>query len=168
MRKMVRYGCAVVVAVLLFSMPFVFRWRSVVREERYAPPSATAFGYEIETTRGNGGVRVKLFGDNLSILLQANWVELQRIVERRWLCSDRAIHLHLQIAGVDSGDNWSESLRVLFDFERGEMHTYHFGRGWSVPWPDGRSRRDTKPSEFEDALKRLERSCREAGRDPQK
>jgi len=46
-------------------------------------------------------------------------------------------------------------LALLYDFERGELHSSGSYFGWLVPPPQGNHRRDANREEFETAVRRL-------------
>ena len=70
-------------------------------------------------------------------------LELTRVKTQRWLAGDRAILLELDYVYHDSIETRDE-LALLYDFERGELHSFGGAGAWFVWHPENRpSRRAT-------------------------
>lgn len=74
--------------------------------------------------------------------------ELRRVKTQRWLVQDRVVLLEFDYVYHDSVDT-PGSLALLYDFERGELHSFDSASAWSVWPPEDRPGRKATREEFE-------------------
>ena len=117
---------------------------TVAREERGLSAAPTNYGYSVEKYRWQGsGVKVHLWsGASMDLVFDAPELQLANIRARDWLAGGRAIFLDLECAEAHHSYTENTEIGLLYDFERGELHTC----GDANPWlarsgPSGKSRR---------------------------
>ena len=130
---------------------------AVVAKERksYASGINRQFGYSIGKYRWQtNGFEVNIWGGStLEIRLAVPYFELIRVREQRWLAQDRVVLLRFDYVYHDSVDTSGE-MGVLYDFERGELHSY--GGAWHVWTPEERRDRYMSKEQFETLVHQLE------------
>ena len=80
--------------------------------------------------------------------------ELVRVKTQRWLANDRAILVELSCIHHDSMRSPHE-LALLYDFERGELHSLGRYFGWLVPPSHPASDRRANREEFDAIVRRM-------------
>lgn len=80
--------------------------------------------------------------------------ELVRVKTQRWLANDRAILIELSCIHHDSM-RLAHELALLYDFERGELHSLGRYFGWLVPPLHAASDRRANREEFDAIVRRM-------------
>jgi len=118
----------------------------------------TDFGYSIERyqPRDRGFLITIWAGASLCIRLNLPHLELLDVKRKSWIAGGRAVLLDLRFVSHDSINTPGE-LAILYDFEKGEMHSFVQASAWLV-WPaDGRSRRQLSREEFNAIVVNIDR-----------
>lgn len=114
-----------------------------------------SFGYSVGKHRWHRGFRVKIWADSrVQFMLNIAGEELVRVKTQRWLAHDRAILLEFDCVHSDSMPT-SHELAMVYDFERGELHSLGSYFGWLVPPPQGNHGLYFNREEFDTAVRRL-------------
>ena len=162
-RRRSKVLCATLLAMLISAVLFSpnLIWKKIASGERYYPDRVTtSFGYVIEKPWSwRDAFRIRFYGDSFSIQLEARDRQLQSIVEQRWLCNDRVIYLHIHGRDPNNSLSGGFPVKVLYDFERGELYAFCPGCRWPVLSPKPLPDRSAKEAEIDAILTRIEREC---------
>ena len=114
-------GLCLLVSLLVLSN---FVWKTVSQEEQTYPYGVVKnYGYKIEKPWGwRHAFRIVLYGNTVSVKLDGP-MKFQRVLERQWLCDNRVLYLSVQALHTYSGGISEFTSKVVYDFERNEMHT---------------------------------------------
>ncbi len=85
-------------------------------------------------------------------------MKFQRVLERQWLCDNRVLYLSVQAQHTYSGGTSEFTSKVVYDFERNEMHTFYPGI-WEVWPPEHKGDRRTQKGDIDAVLSGLKTSC---------
>ncbi|MBL8231404.1 MAG: hypothetical protein JNL98_23115 [Bryobacterales bacterium] len=155
-RKLGCLGILAAIAVWIVAgwLGSIFRVTVAEGQRSYPYGLNTSFGYFVEKYRWRTeGFRVTLWaGDSLKMVFDIPDLELTRVKTQRWLARDRAVLIELDCIYHDSIDSSGE-LALLYDFERGELHS--LGGAWSVWPPDHAESRSATKEEFYEIVARL-------------
>lgn len=137
--RLVAAGLAVLAGVplLLACIPTVWRaigWRTIAVEEKAG--LGGAFGYRLKSpVAGVDDLALAFSGPGFSIQLESPGYSLNRVLDSRWLCEDRAVYLSIDVKRHYSSYWLDETVKAVFDFERGNLYTLN------SPWRYGISNR---------------------------
>ena len=118
------------------------------------------YGYEVKSGRVPAGTSITLRGDTLKIELEGPGLSFNKVLDERWLAGNRVIYLNISTTYKDSGVDTDTLIRILYDFERGELHSFCPASAWMV-WPVEKGpRRGMTSQEFDALLKDVEQGRR--------
>jgi hypothetical protein len=158
-------GCVTVLA-----MPFLWLgllWlggrspETVAEGERsYRYGRNTSFGYWVGRYRLGDGFRIGIWaGSSLRMSFDVPGIELVRVRKQSWLAGDRAILLEIDYVYHDSID-FPGTIALVYDFERGELHSCGELSAWFVWEPEGQRNRKMTRAEFDGVVAGLRLSRR--------
>src|SRR6266704_1548611 len=148
----------VIISLALFGCHHSMVTTTVASDDKTYPYGVMQhYGYEVKRGRFPAGTAIRLWGDTLKIELEAPGLTLNKILEQRWLAGNRVVYLNIATTYHKSlGVDYETPVRILYDFERGELHSLSSASAWMV-WPVERGpRRGMTSQEFDALLKGVE------------
>ena len=134
MRKLLALGVLVaILTVTVFIWAYFNSTKNIANGERKTSPAD--WGYSLDQYRFRDRMRLNLWSDSSlfssssEATLDLSNVSINKITEERWLADSRAIYLNMLV--VVSGKEYPA--KVIYDFQRGEMHTSSPVDLWRVP-----------------------------------
>lgn len=142
----------------LVSWPLGSAFPATIAEDQRNYPYGvnTSFGYSVQKHRWRrNGLRINLWaGSSLTMTFDVPGLELARVKTQRWLAKDRAILIELDYVYHDSIESRGE-LALLYDFERGELHSFGSPSAWFVWEPESMPSRKATREEFDEVVAKL-------------
>lgn len=134
LHKLITLG---VLAGILVVVGFIWAYfnstKNIASGERKT--SAADWGYSLDQYRFRDRMRLNLWSDSSlfssssNATLDLSNVSVNRITEERWLADSRAVYLNMLV----TVDDKELPAKVIYDFQRGEMHTTSPADLWRVP-----------------------------------
>lgn len=127
-------------------------------EKSYKYGVNRSFGYSVEKYRWQrDGFAIAIWaGSSLRLRFDVAGLELIKVKTQRWLAADRAIVLELECIYHDSGGSPLQELGLLYDFERGELHSFGSASSWTLWAPEGRRGRKLSKEQFDRVVAELD------------
>jgi hypothetical protein len=159
-----KFGClglaaAIVIGALIGSLGSLFP-KTVAIDQKINPCSVhVPIGYRVEKYRWpTNGFRVHIWAESrvsmFSMTFDVPKLKLVRVKTHRWVTNDRAILLELDYVHPDSAVRPGE-VALLYDFVRGELHSFSSTDAWLVWQPERPHSRKSTREEFDRALQEL-------------
>jgi hypothetical protein len=155
-------GIAVLLASTVVFLPSLL-WETVSFSNKSAQPGVVkSYGYKIDKHWvWYHSFRLVLYSDSVSIKLEPLNRKFDKVMEQRWFCNERMIYLVVQWKYTsDSGGSSTDTTRVIYDFEQGELYTLAPSSSWEVWEPTRERDHYMKQPEFDATLLQLESGCR--------
>jgi len=120
-------------------------------------PPARRLGYAIQQYRWRGeGYRITLWaGQRFQLTFNEPRRRLERVRTQKWLGNDRAVLLELDDTVQQDSMSHTSTIAVLYDFERGELHTHGNAAWLAVPSDRWSATRQMSRQEFEALVEQL-------------
>ena len=143
MRRMFLYvsvaliGVVCLLAVRLLLVPWI-AWEYPVAlysdQKSYSYGVNTEYGYRLEQARWfHTGLKLRIWaGSSLDLQFSVPYGRITKVKSRDWLASDRALLLDMEFSVSGSGTGSPGELALLYDFERGELHSCGTASAWFV------------------------------------
>ena len=134
LRKTVAFGALLAfVALLAFIWTYFNSTKNIASGERKTKQAD--WGYAVDQYRFRNRMRLNLWSDSSlfssssDATLDLSNVSVNKITEERWLADSRAVYLNMLV----TVDGKEQPAKVIYDFQRGEMHTTSPVDLWRVP-----------------------------------
>ncbi len=134
LRKAIAIGALLAfVALLAFIWAYVNSTKNIASGERKT--NQADWGYAVDQYRFRNRMRLNLWSDSSlfssssNATLDLSNVSVNKITEERWLADSRAVYLNMLV----TVDGKEQPAKVIYDFQRGEMHTSSPVDLWRVP-----------------------------------
>ena len=134
LRKAIVIGALLAfVSLLAFIWAYVNATKNIANGERKT--NQADWGYAVDQYRFRNRMRLNLWSDSSlfssssNATLDLSNVSVNKITEERWLADSRAVYLNMLV----TVDGKEQPAKVIYDFQRGEMHTSSPVDLWRVP-----------------------------------
>jgi hypothetical protein len=157
-----RYRCFILLGAVAVLAVLVFAWfgrYTVMSGEKQAVNSGNRYGYEVDKYFCWNTTRLRIWrkayiGYEMDAVYEFPQLTVERIVDEKWFKNDMAIYLNLDVKYHDSLVS-VHPVRVIYDFNRGEMHTSSRYTLWRIR--NGKDNNDRMTDdEFNSILNRLD------------
>jgi hypothetical protein len=157
-----KYLTPFLLATIVFWGAILLIWYAkytVASGEKRDDFAGVSYGYRIEQCYAWNSMRLTIWerrgvSYEMKSVYDLPALTVDRVVEQRWLKSDAAIYLNLQLKYHDSLVSVYPA-RLIYDFHRGEMHTSSGFTLWRVWNEKNKSEGWMSDAEFDAVLSRL-------------
>jgi hypothetical protein len=121
--------------------------------------AGNCWGYRLEQYRlSNQAVLTITASWGMQLEYELPKMLVEKVSEDRWLASDRAIYLSFRLKPLDDPGAAGSPLRLLYDFQRGELYINSPLQLWRAPdYQSGNPARNwLNDAEFQSVLTRIE------------
>lgn len=115
-----------------------FFWTRTLAAEARRDRAQVGISYKVEQFRYRPRARI-VFGDinDRQLICDLAPLRIQGVAEQRWLGNDRAIYLSLLVNSLEAvranGRPETESAKLVYDFQRGELFVFSSAPLWRSP-----------------------------------
>ncbi len=120
-KKLIMFGILLGTAAIVFGSTFILESKEALARSDRKDEFGADISYRVEQYRYRNRALLSFSsGSNSSIFFHLSPLKIDKIVEQRWLANGRAIFLNLSVKPGSS--DAPAPARVIYDFQRGEMH----------------------------------------------